>query len=94
MTVTDSTAIMHQCPACGYTNLPTPPRAVDGSASGETCPCCNIHFGRDDEGDTRVEIYRQWRLRWIMDGMRWSSSTIEAPVGWEPRAQVRSIESG
>ena len=38
------------------------------------------------------EIYRQWRMRWILDGMRWWSTSLEVPAGWDPRAQVRSIE--
>ena len=85
-----------KCPACGYEPSAEPSSALSARGFDQYCPCCGIHFGHDDDtgGDTgkQQEIYRQWRMHWILDGMRWWSTSLEAPTGWDPRAQVRSIE--
>jgi hypothetical protein len=81
------------CFVCGYSDLVDPPWDND-APSDEICPSCGIHFGYDDAagGDPglRESIYREWRRRWIAAGMRWWSLS-DAPVGWDPEAQLRSV---
>ena len=65
------------------------------SASDEICPSCGLHFGYDDAagGDLakRAMIYRQWRARWLANGMPWSSRGEPAPPDWAPRTQVARV---
>jgi len=81
------------CFSCGYPELVEPPWEND-SASDEICPSCGIHFGYDDAagGDParREAVYREWRRRWIAAGMKWWSGR-DAPAGWNPEAQFRSV---
>ena len=82
----------HTCPACGYPDLDEPPRTGSGGGSYEICDSCGFEYGvtDDDEGFT----YAQWRRRWIAKGMPWEADGIAPrPVGWDPKAQVASLES-
>lgn len=77
----------YTCFVCGYPLLNDEPRAKDGGGSYEICPSCGFQFGvsDDDEGFTIEE----WRARWIAGGMRWQGIGLSAPVGWDPREQLR-----
>ena len=81
------------CSVCGFPDLDEPPW-TDGSGSNEICPSCGIHFGYDDAagGDAarREAVYREWRRRWIDDGMKWWSPS-EQPSDWDPQVQVRAV---
>jgi hypothetical protein len=95
------------CPVCGY-GLDEEPW-VETSPSDEICSSCGIHFGYDDHaaGDPgrRAEVYRTWRQRWIVGGMRWWSEgsreilpfpdapfwAVNPPPGWDPAEQLRRI---
>ncbi len=81
------------CPACGfYLGF----AAWDGlSASDEICSSCGIQFGYSDVagGDplARVALYKNWREKWIEDGMVWRGKGILPPEGWDPVKQLRNI---
>lgn len=85
---------IHPCPVCGY-ELPFAPWD-DDSAADEMCPCCGIQFGYDDMagGDlqARQAIYREWRSRWIGQGMPWYSKGWPKPIGWNPKEQLRNAQ--
>src|SRR5258708_4145190 len=90
--IMDNASALTCCPACGY-DLGFQP--WDGnSASFEICPCCGIQFGYTDcaGGDSmrRELLYREWRQRWIEQGMPWKS-VGERPVGWDATTQLRKI---
>jgi hypothetical protein len=88
----DNANIVTCCPACGF-DLGFRPWDGD-SASNEICPCCGIQFGYTDAagGDIkrRQQLYREWRERWIGQGMRWKSLR-ERPAGWNAVWQLRNI---
>src|SRR5258708_6425280 len=80
------------CPVCGF-QLDFKP--WDGeSASDEICPSCGIQFGYDDcaGGDfsRRIQVYLDWRRRWIDSGMKWWSKR-DAPDDWSPKAQIERL---
>ena len=81
------------CPVCGFT-LDRPAWNEHGP-SDEICPSCGIQFGYDDAagGDEKQqhEVYREWRQRWIVGGMKWHSVGIPKPTGWNPAQQVRKV---
>src|SRR5258708_40013703 len=60
----------------------------------EICPCCGIQFGYTDcaGGDInrRRQLYRNWRERWIGQGMQWKSIR-ERPADWNAVQQLRNI---
>jgi len=80
------------CPVCGF-QLDFQPWVGD-AASHEICPSCGIHFGYDDfaAGDLsrRVEVYSDWRHRWLDSGMTWWSKR-KAPDDWNPKIQIERI---
>lgn len=81
------------CPVCGV-DLGFPPWKGN-SASDEICPCCYIQFGFDDapedESISRQQVYREWRQKWVADGMRWSSINRRPPANWNPIEQLRNV---
>ncbi len=81
------------CPVCGY-DLGFP-AWKEKSPSDEICPSCGIQFGYTDAAGgnetARQQVYRQWRQKWIAEGMRWNSSGICRPPQWDPNAQLRRI---
>src|SRR5437763_7383110 len=79
----------YTCPVCGFPELTEPPRTPDSGASYEICPSCGFQFGYDDESE--LIDYLTWRRRWISEGMPWRSHN-PAPAGWDPAAQLRSLE--
>ena len=80
------------CPVCGF-GLGFRPWNED-SPSDEICPCCGIQFGYSDcaGGDInrRQQLYREWRERWIGQGMQWKS-VGERPAGWNAVQQLQNI---
>src|SRR6266508_1459623 len=81
------------CPACGYPGLTEAPWR-DRSPSDEICACCGIQFGYDDVVEGRPELrpafYRDWGLKWRLDGMKWWSAN-PPPDDWDADTQFRSI---
>lgn len=89
--------VRYLCPVCGYDGLFDPPWRGD-SPSDDICPSCGIQFGYHDAagGDLvrRQEIYREWRERWIEQGMPWHSASVEPPpANWDPTVQLRRVTS-
>lgn len=84
-----------QCPVCGFAGLSEPPWTEAG-ASLEICPSCGIQFGYDDaagiDAVRRAEIHRKWRAHWVTAGRLWWSRGIDAPAGWDPVAQLGTLE--
>ena len=78
----------YQCPVCGFPKLAEPPRTKAGGGSYEICPSCGFQFGVSD--DDRGFTYRQWRVKWQADGMKWSSAG-KVPRGWNPTAQIAAL---
>lgn len=76
------------CPACGWPGLDEPPR-TDGVGSLEICECCDFQFGYTYEATLD---YARWRREWIAEGMPWRG-VHPPPEGWDPRQQLRAIES-
>ncbi len=70
------------CPVCGYDNLTHPPKDY------MICPCCGTEFGYDDFTATHEEL----RQEWMSNGCQWFSSRVLAPTGWDPVAQLRTLE--
>lgn len=87
-------SINETCPVCGFM-LDFQP--WDGaSPSDEICPCCGMQFGYYDAtpngASGRLAIYREWRQRWIDDGMKWTGET-PPPPNWNPREQLSNAVS-
>lgn len=84
------------CPVCGYPELAEPPWTNE-EGSDEICPSCGTHFGYHDAagGDAarREVAYRQRRDAWKAGGCRWFSPATPAPQGWNPKAQLASVET-
>jgi hypothetical protein len=64
------------CPVCGFDLGYLPwDRATP---SNEICPSCGIQYGYDDAAggdiDKRTQIYKEWKDRWIKEGMPWKSN--------------------
>ena len=77
------------CPVCGY-QLDFKPWN-DVSASDEICPCCGIQFGYYDAGpDDRMQIYREWRIRWRAQGGKWQSCN-PCPDDFDPEGQLKRL---
>jgi hypothetical protein len=80
------------CPVCGFQLDFEPWNSV--SASDEICPSCGIQFGYDDcaGGDLarRLQVYLDWRQRWIDSGMTWWSKRDE-PDDWNPKIQIERL---
>ena len=82
----------YRCPVCGYPGLTEAPRGEEGGASYEICPSCGFQFGVSD--DAEGHTYETWRRRWVAAGMPWTSQGIRRPRGWDPVAQLRSLDEG
>lgn len=82
----------YQCPVCGYPDLIEPPYTAESGASYEICPSCGFEFGYDDEAGGVT--FEEWRQKWIDGGMKWWSSGRKRPPGWDPRAQLESLDKG
>lgn len=76
------------CPVCGYDELTQEPYPYHSVESHEICPSCSFHFGYDDESEGFT--HKQWRERWIKEGMKWWSSR-EKPANWDPKLQLLNI---
>ena len=83
----------NSCPACGY-DLGFA-SWVSSSPSDEICPCCGIQYGYDDEAGGEISkrqfIYKEWKNRWIMEGMPWRSVGIRPPNNWDPFKQLKNL---
>ncbi len=79
----------HTCPVCGFPKLLEKPRTRAGGGSFEICPSCGFQFGvsDDDAGFT----YEEWRERWRVGGLKWSSQK-PAPPDWDPSKQLAAVE--
>ena len=81
-----------RCPVCGFPELDEQPYTDEGGASYEICECCGFQFGWTD--DDQGISFEQWRAKWVADGMPWDTSgRTPAPQGWDPKAQLASLES-
>ena len=80
--------LKHTCPVCGYPKLKEKPRTRRGGGSYEICLSCGFQFGVSD--DDRGFTYEQWRERWAVGGMKWSSRR-RPPPRWDPVAQLARI---
>lgn len=79
------------CPVCGYPGLSEEPRSPTSGASYEICPSCGFQFGFDDEDQGISDEH--WRQRWVSSGMRWASAGQLPPKNWDPREQLRRVQS-
>lgn len=81
------------CPVCGYELSFAPWEG--NSSSDEICPSCGIQYGYDDAagGDVnkRNLIYKEWKNRWIKEGMVWKSIGIEPPNNWNLVQQLKNL---
>ena len=80
----------YRCPVCGYPDLNAPPR-YKGAPSDEICFSCGYQFGFHD--DDRGISYEVWRADWIEAGMPWRGHGRAAPTGWDPVAQLGTLEA-
>ncbi len=77
------------CPVCGYPDLDEPPRTTSGP-SYEICNSCGFEYGFTD--DNSKYSYKEWRERWIAQGMQWrAEGIVSRPIGWDPKAQLSSL---
>lgn len=68
----------------------------NGSPSDEICASCGFQFGFDDYDDEsgygiKDKKYKEWRKKWIRDGMKWSTQKEYKPKDWNPREQLKNI---
>ena len=80
--------VTYICPVCGYGGLFEAPWREE-SASDDICPSCGMQFGYHDAagGDAarRQTIYREWRQKWVEQGMPWHAASAEPPPpNWDP----------
>lgn len=73
------------CPVCGYDSLDEPAYDEYGCSSFALCPSCGTEFGYDDSTVKHDEL----RKRWIKGGMKWWSTSVKAPMGWNPKEQLK-----
>ncbi len=76
------------CPVCGFDALREAPY---GAGMYEICPSCGFQFGVTD--DDRHISFEEWREDWIARGMPWSSKGRPEPQGWNPKDQLRKLQS-
>lgn len=76
---------------CNYDGLCDDPYDARGVASDEICPCCDFHYGFDDDGEDKI-IYEKWRLKWIEKGCKWFSKGRLQPEGWEVKKQLEGFK--
>ena len=81
---------MNRCPVCGYPELGEPAYDGFGDPSFDICDCCGTQFGYEDAGRSHEFL----RDEWIAKGMPWWNSAKEAPLGWDPVQQLRSLTEG
>ena len=76
----------HICPVCGFDGLAKAAYDKRGFGSLEVCPSCAFQF---NVSDTQYGwSFRDWRARWISDGMQWSSLNLKRPRGWNAQNQL------
>ena len=83
----------YTCPVCTYPSLWSPPRhPVNGGASNEICPSCGFEFGVTD--DDKGFSYKQWRMKWVSDGMPWDLKGLtKRPDDWNPdRENIEAMD--
>jgi len=87
----------HLCPVCGfdfYEDTGKLPWNGD-SASDEICASCGIQFGYYDAAggsiERRQDIYKEWREKWIKNGMKWNNQEEYKPKDWNPKEQLKRI---
>ena len=81
----------HICPVCGYAELNEAPFIKSdplNSPSMDFCPSCHFQFGVTDF-DNHYS-YKQWREKWIKDGMPWRGMGRAQPNGWNPVKQLQN----
>lgn len=71
----------YTCPVCEYPYLVAPPRREGCGGSYEICPSCRFQFGVTD--DDRKISYKEWREKWIEEGMPWRGVN-PTPDDWFP----------
>jgi transcription elongation factor Elf1 len=79
-------SVENTCPVCGYEGLAKAPYDKRGFGSLEACASCGFQFNVSDTG--HGWSHRDWRDRWIADGMRWSSQTVRPPPRWSAKNQL------
>jgi hypothetical protein len=95
MTPQELSALFYRklCPVCGFELWFEP--WVGESAADEICPSCGIQFGYDDAGGGdvtgRLQIYSDWRRRWISAGMKWRSQRKQ-PTDWNPAEELERLQ--
>jgi hypothetical protein len=82
------------CLVCGFRGLLSGP-AVDPNdlriGVGETCRCCGFQFRYYDR--IKGWTYREWRNKWIVDGMQWWSEYWPPPAEWDPTEQLKRMNA-
>lgn len=70
-----------QCLICGF---------GDGRpfGTGDICECCGGEVRIDD---WCVEVAREYRIKWLENGAKWSEPSIKPPDGWDLFAQLKQI---
>ncbi len=86
----------HICPVCGYPELDEPAYNEHGDESFDICNSCGFQFGYSDGGvgledPTCKVMHKDWREKWISDGMQFYSDFRKAPVNWNPVRQLLNI---
>jgi DNA-directed RNA polymerase subunit RPC12/RpoP len=83
----------YNCPVCGYKLWFLP--WEDDSPSDEICPSCGIQFGYSDaaggDEEKRLQLYKDWRKKWIDNGGIWNGAGIPKPENWDPIKQVKDV---
>jgi transcription elongation factor Elf1 len=79
----------YTCLVCGYPSLDDLPVGPSSARRAVTCPSCGFQF---DHTDTDLHYtYEQWREKWIVDRMPWTSTDTPPPADWAPAEQVSRV---
>lgn len=78
----------YACPVCGYDELEEPAYDSYGCPSFDICPSCGTQFGYDDVSTKHKTL----RERWVANGMKWSSTSLEKPSKWSPNEQLAKLK--
>ncbi len=72
------------CPVCGHAGL-----SDNYDDIYDICLSCSFHFGVTDR-DLGYN-YKEWRDKWIQDGMTWRGNKNLKPKNWDPKRQLLNI---
>ena len=76
------------CRVCGYCLDYMPWGEDNESPDYSYCPSCGIEFGYQDY---KIDSIKKTRKEWIKMGMKWSDESVETPVDWDPKEQIKNI---